>query len=661
MDQKVGRKPCTPILVYDGECGFCRRWIERWEALTGDRVNYVPHQDVAGFYPEIPRERFERAVQFIETDGSVYEGAEAVCHCLGYSILGKIPLRLYTRVPGLLRVAEWCYGVGARHRMGLSRLGVLLSGRYRGPRTYTITRAVYLRLLGAVYLVAFVSLWTQVEGLVGENGILPAPAYLEAVKAQHPDDAGSRLPTLLWLDPSDRGLNGLCASGTALSVLMIVGIAPAPTLLMLWACYLSLLQVGQTFLSFQWDILLLEAGFISIFLAPLQWRLTLSRKSPPRRLALLLLWWLLFRLMFASGAVKLISNDDVWWNLTALEYHYWTQPLPTWLAWYAHQLPAWFQRFCVSAVYILEMVVPFLIFLTRRFRLAAFGALVFLQVIIAATGNYTYFNLLTVVLCVLLLDDAVWPRRLRERIPPADEGLVSRSWLWLFVPHAVLLTAFAVLTLWITIPMTVLTGQRLHAVWQQRRAAPGQESPRPHPQLNTDTWAWKVRGKIGSALMIGSYGLFANMTETRPEIVSEGSRDGREWKAYSFRWKPGDLKQRPGFVAPHQPRLDWQMWFAALGDYRGNPWFIAFVRRLLEGEPSVTALLAHNPFPNEPPVYIRCPRYHYTFTDRETRRRTGEWWSRAPHDLYLPGPVQIDNIPPVRRLLYGLPDAKPGD
>jgi lipase maturation factor 1 len=470
-----------------------------------------------------------------------------------------------------------------------------------------LSRWVFLRLLGAVYLIAFVSLWVQVDGLLGASGVLPARAYVEEVASVVGRSRYWWLPTLFWLHPTDGMLHALCAAGSTLAVLLIVGIAPVPCLAGLWLAYLSLEAIGQEFLSFQWDILLLESGFLAVFLAPLQLRPGIEREAAPPITIVWLFRWLLFRLMFSSGAVKLLSGDATWRNLTALQYHYWTQPLPTWIGWYANLQPAWLQRLSCTVMFAVELGAPCLIWGGSGPRVAAFAAFVALQALIFLTGNYCFFNLLTIGLCVLLLDDAVWPRRIRRwRSGGASVGV---AWpRWIVGPVAAVVLVLGVLQMFTLAPFGL--------DW-------------PEPLLMFRRAAAPLR-------IVNGYGLFAVMTTSRPEIIVEGSDDRSQWRPYEFKWKPGDPSRPPSFVEPHQPRLDWQMWFAALGRYDQNPWFLAFMLRLLEGSKDVTALLAGNPFPDRPPKYIRAALYQYTFTTLAERGATGHWWKRTPQGLYLP-------------------------
>ena len=293
-----------------------------------------------------------------------------------------------------------------------------------GAPAYVLSRWLFMRALGVTYFVAFLSLAVQVSGLVGVNGILPAGAYLQRAHAYYGGTAYRLLPTLCWLGAGDGMLHALCWGGTALAALLVAGVAQTPVLLLLWICYLSLSVAGQTFLWFQWDGLLLETGLVAILYAPTQlWPSRTERV--PLTLARWLVWWLLFRLMFLSGITKLASGDPTWRHLTALDYHFWTQPLPTPLAWYAHWAPAWLHRVMTLTILAIEILVPCLIFVPERWRRARYvacGLLVAGQVAIALTGNYGFFNLLAVVLCIPLLDDGLLERvvPLRRAAGPAE-------------------------------------------------------------------------------------------------------------------------------------------------------------------------------------------------------------------------------------------------
>ena len=473
--------------------------------------------------------------------------------------------------------------------------------------SFQLSRWVFLRLLGLTYLVAFASIAPQIIGLIGSDGLLPAAQYFERARDFYGTRAYYLLPGFGWLSASDGALHALCLGGIMLSVLGIAGIAPVATFWLLWASYLSLTVAGQTFLSFQWDVLLLETGLLASLYAPLGWWPTLGaeRRAPaPIRW---LLWALVFKLTFLSGITKLVSGDATWWGLTALTFHYQTQPIPTWTSWYAHNLPAWFQTVSVAVMFCIELIVPFLVFAPARFRRTRAVACVLLclfQVTIAATGNYGFFNLLTIVLCLTLLDDEhisrLVPRTVATCGTSAIAGDEPRAWR-LAVTGVALVIGF----------MSAIT------VWHESTYMG------PHPE-----WSNRLSSVVRPIRSINGYGLFRTMTTERPEIIVEGSFDGTSWTEYAFRWKPGDVGRRPPFVQPHMPRLDWQMWFAALDPYGNQHWLTPMLDGLLENRPAVLGLLDGNPFLHAPPRYVRLAQYRYDFTTPEEGRETGAWWRR---------------------------------
>ena len=503
---------------------------------------------------------------------------------------------------------------------------------------YFLTRRLFLRCLGCIYLVAMISYWVQVDGLSGARGIYPAEKFLEAVGREPGPEKYWYCPTLLWLHPTDGFLHVLCAAGVVLSALSLTGLAPPIIFFLLYAVYLSLLQAGGTFYHFQWDILLLETGFLAMFLAPWKIRPGAAREAPPSLLGVWLVRWLLFRLMFESGVVKLLWHDETWLNLTALNYHFESQPLPTWIGWYAHQLPEWFKKASVAAMYAIEIGVPFLIFCPRRLRLSAFFALAGFQVLILLTGNYCYFNALTIVLCIPLLDDR-FLRRIGGRKPPpelAAQPSAGPSAAPRREPRAKSIVTWAFAAVVFMISDIQLVEVFHPHLGSSTPCVMFGEAVRDPYRVNRMLRLVRMVPQLASPLeLVNSYGLFRVMTTTRNEIVVEGSDDGRSWREYEFKWKPGDTKRRPGFVAPHQPRLDWQMWFAALGSARQNPWFQGFLLGLLEGSPQVLALLEKNPFPDQPPRYVRALLYEYRFTDPAEREATGAWWRRELKGLYF--------------------------
>src|SRR6266511_3402074 len=642
MRLRVSNPPPRPLMIWDGECLFCKRWIERWREITAGKVDYATYQEAAARFPEIPIDQFKRAVAFIEPDGETFFAAEAVYRSLRYRSSRKWLAWSYDHVPGFAGISETAYIFIARHRGLGSTFTRFLWGKDVRPPTYFWARRWFLRMLGLIYLIAFVSLWVQVDGLVGSNGMSPVSRFLPAVRQQLGPNAHSLLPTLCWFDSSNAFLHFLCGGGVVLSLVLILGIAPALSLVVFFVFYLSLSIAGQVFLSFQWDVLLLETGFLSIFLAP--WQLwprellwwpgsaTPATASPVSRAGVFLLKFLLFKLMVMSGVVKLTSGDDSWgwldhsfhWSaLTALDYHYWSQPLPTVFAWWADKSPEWFKHFSVAFCLVVEIIVPFFIWAPRRPRLIAAGLMIFLQIVIAVTGNYCFFNLLTIALCLLLIDDSVAgalraaPHKRAKNVSAAfrtAEPLQDR--LCSYAAIAVVIVTFPI-NAWL-----IFSAFKPHLEW-------------PRPLI-------AIYGRLEPFRIVNGYGLFRVMTKERGEIVIEGSADGIDWLPYEFKWKPGDVMRAPGWCAPHQPRLDWQMWFAALGSYRENPWFGRLIVRL-EWSRDVSRLLAKNPFSHEPPRYIRAMFYRYRFTTLRERSETGAWWKREELREYLPT-VSLDQV-----------------
>ena len=484
-----------------------------------------------------------------------------------------------------------------------------VSGKFllsREPPRFSLSRGIFLRLLGFVYFVAFASLAPQLPGLVGSDGLLPAAGYLERAYDLWGIDAYLELPTLLWLWPGDGLLTVLCWLGIALSIAAMVGISPIAVFASLWALYLSLTVAGQDFLFFQWDLLLLETGVLAVLYAPAGWWPALETRHSPSAAARWLVWGLAFKLTFLSGVTKLLSGDETWSGLTALRYHYETQPIPTWIGWYAHNAPDWFGTLSVGVMFVVELVVPFVILFPSRFRgarIAGCTLLCLLQVLIAATGNYGFFNLLTLVLYASLLDDAAIVRLLPWLWAPP--GYAQRG-----VPEpGMRRTALAVVATLVAI-LSALTFVR-----ELRRPAPMPE------------WSNALLRTVAPLRSVSGYGLFRVMTTERPEIVIEGSADGDTWIEYRFPWKAGELGRAPGFVQPHMPRLDWQMWFAALDPQRQAHWLFALVDGLLENDPAALGLLDGNPFDDEPPAFVRLAMYRYRFTTPEEGAQ-GDWWKR---------------------------------
>jgi hypothetical protein len=500
-----------------------------------------------------------------------------------------------------------------RARAALARVRGLLTGPASAAQ-HRLTRWIFLRLLGVTTLCAFLSMWVQMKGLFLSGGIAPAGDFMDAVRAHadaHDWSALRRfaeLPTLAWLSAGDGFLTALVAIGTLAALLLIADVAPGPMIAVSWLSYLSLTRVGDLFFQYQWDALLLEALFASLFLAPWRLRPRLLSDREPAPAGVWLLRLLLFKLMFLSGAVKMIAHDHTWTHFRALDVHFFTQPLPTWTAYYAHHAPHWIHVAMLLVTFAVELVLPFTVLGPRRLRIGFGAGTMLLMVGIGATGNYGFFNLLTFALAVMCFDDRALrrlvPRRLRDRTPDPDAEPGDALPRWSRRAR------------WGVLAVILLLG-----LFEGNRRL----------RRDSDAGHWLL-AKTAPFESVNAYGLFQDMTLERPEIIIEGSRDGSHWEAYELDYKPGDPARRPGFTGPHMPRLDWQMWFAALYGCRNSEWFLGLEARLLEGSADVRALLARDPFGDEPPRYLRSTLYLYTFTD------PGEdgWWKREEIGPFCP-------------------------
>ncbi len=464
-----------------------------------------------------------------------------------------------------------------------------------------VTIRLTLIAFGAIATWATASLWAQLPGLYGPSGIEPIAETMESLRAAHAPV--SAVPTLFWLGASPLALHLVLALAVLSSIAITAGLAPRWACLTLFASWLSLVQVGAPFLNFQWDILLLETSLVFAFLAPNGVRPFLSESLPEPGLAVrLAVAVLACKVTLGSGIVKLASGDESWRALTALTFHWWTQPLPTWTSVLGNEWPLGVQKVLCAIMFVLELPVPLLVFGPRRARLAGAIGLATMQLGLIAAGNYSYFNWLTIVLSLPLLDDRALASVVKSFVSsPAQPRPRPSAFVW---------TGWAVAALYAFFSVTAFA--------RRFTVAPPLES---------------VRSLLAPFHAINAYGAFAVMTKARPEIIVEGSRDGVSWSAYEFPWKPGRLDRRPDFVAPWQPRLDWQMWFASLGTCDQNPWFLSFQQELLRGTPEVRALLATDPFGSAPPTFLRSTTYEYRFAPLG---QAGAWWTRTESGPYCP-------------------------
>ena len=463
---------------------------------------------------------------------------------------------------------------------------------------YWLSRFVFQRALGAVYLVAFLVALNQFRPLLGEHGLLPVPRYL-----RHTSWRGA--PTLFRFGYSDRRLLAVAWLGIGLALCAtstLTDRAPLPVCmlawLMLWVLYLSIVNVGQVFYSFGWESLLLEAGFLAVFLG--------SADTAPPLAILLLLRWLLFRLEFGAGLIKL-RGDRCWRDLTCLDHHHETQPMPNRFSRLFHHLPRSLHRIEVLGNHAAQLVAPPLLFAPQPVAGAAATFMALTQLWLVASGNFSWLNALTIALALSVIDDA-W----LHHVIPVSHGVTALP-LW-----------FGVIALAITALVLVLSW------WPARNMA----SPRQH-----------MNASFNSLHLVNTYGAFGTVTRVRNEVIIEGTDDevitaSTRWRAYEFKGKPGDVRRKPPQVAPYHLRLDWLMWFAAMSPAFGEAWLMPLVVKLLENDAQTLRLIRGNPFPDAPPTFIRISLYRYRFTTWREHRQSGDWWLRRRLGLYLQ-PVRL--------------------
>lgn len=500
-----------------------------------------------------------------------------------------------------------------------------------GAKNHIIARWLFLRTMGVIYFSAFFALLFQARGLIGSQGILPARDFLQTVRSL----GALRFwyaPTILWLSGSDRMLMALCWIGLIASLLLIANIWPRLMLFISFFCFLSFVSAAQDFSSYQSDGMLLEAGFLSLFLTPPGIFPGWGVKHPPARAAILLLLWEWFRIYYESGLVKLQSGDPTWRNLTALYEYYQNGPLPTWIGWYLQHLPHWFHIATAAITLLMELVLVWMAFFPGRWRIACFFIVTVWQVGVIATANYAFLNYLVLVLALLLLNDIFLlrfvPSRWRDALRPwisqgSDvESRESNSSESITITQDLKrklnsvrapLCVFALT--WIFYATTLPLIQML---W---RGAPFPTAP---------------VVALEPFRIANQYGLFAVMTPHRYEIEFQGSDDGKNWTAYPFRYKPQDVKERPRIYAPYQPRFDWNLWFASLGSWQEYPIVPRTEGRLLENDRDVLGLFAGNPFPSRPPRFVRAVLWQYWFSTPQQKASEGVWWRRQLLGPYAP-------------------------
>lgn len=537
-----------------------------------------------------------------------------------------------------------------------------------GPPGHLISRWLFLRALGVIYFSAFYSLLFQIRGMLGPDGLLPVGAYLQEIAKVMGSARYWYAPTLLWFGSGDRALLVLCWVGITGSVLLVVNLWPRAMLLVCFVCFLSFVTAAQDFSGYQSDGMLLCAGFICLFFAPGGGRPGWGKREPPPRAPLFLLQFLWFTIYFESGIAKYFGGDPSWRDLSAMNEYYQNGPLPTWIGWYAEQLPVWCHETTAFIILCAELLVVWLVLLPRGARILCFWFMTCLQIGIILTANYAFLNYIVLALGIFLLDDSFLVRIVRKRWRSAiPENLQQPSRVpwhkslleffesspeslsiatatergeaqrqvdtkqvpeskWRSLPAELLVSlglwTKAILLVWIFYAMAYLMFQQ---------ASPGQLLPA------------KPVAILEPFRIANSYGLFGRMTWARYEIEFQGSNDGTNWTPYPFRYKPQDPGEAPGIYAPYQPRFEWNLWFASLGTWRENPFVPRTEQQLLLANPDVLALFRWNPFAAAPPKQVRSVLWQYWFTDRATKKSRGDWWRREERGLYAPTLERTDD------------------
>src|SRR5713226_4338622 len=489
-----------------------------------------------------------------------------------------------------------------------------------------LPRWIFLRALGLIYYSAFFSLIFQIRGLIGPHGILPAGEYLQALAERFGHVGYWYAPTLLWLSNGPHMVTGICWAGMIASLLLVLNFWPRGMLAVCFVCFLSFVSAAQDFSAYQSDGMLLEAGFISLFLAPPGFRPRWGEESRPSRASLFLLIWECFRIYFESGVAKIMGGDPEWRNFTALDEYYQNGPLPTWIGWHMQHLPHWFHAATAFGTLALELALAWTMFLPRRIRILCFLILTPWQIGIILSANYTFLNYLVLALGFLLLDDRFllryFPSFLKKRFlatkeaKPLASANPERDW------RDTLRRQMATLKLAVTAVMLtwIFYVTLAEMVWMVR---PLRLPATPVSALEP----FRIANR---------YGLFAMMTRGRYEIEFQGSDDGQTWLIYPFRFKPQDPSKPPGIYAPYQPRFDWNLWFASLSSWRQEPIVVRTEQSLLRGDADVLLLFSGNPFPHAPPRQVRAVIWQYWFTTPAEKRSQELWWRRQQLGLYAP-------------------------
>ncbi|XP_067100366.1 lipase maturation factor 1 [Osmerus mordax] len=505
--------------------------------------------------------------------------------------------------------------------------------------TYWLTRIVLLRSIGFIYFIAFTVAYNQNKQLIGQRGLMPAKDYLNSVKRYVGGKIGmaalAYTPSILWFmdwSAMDANLDGIALVGMVLSgFVLVTGMANMVIMVVLWVLYHSLVSVGQLWYSFGWESQLLETGFLGVFLCPL-WSLSqVSPRHPPSIISIWTFRWLIVRIMLGAGLIKM-RGDRCWRDLTCMDYHYETQPVPNPMSYYLHHSPWWFHRFETLCNHAIELVAPFLTFLGRRMCMVNGTLQILFQVVIIVSGNLSFLNWLTIVPSLACFDDASLAflfssgRGAKQEVlrlqaeeaagqsPKPSRGMLIRR---------VVNIALGVLIGYLSVPVV----------------------------LNLLSSKQVMNTSFDPLRIVNTYGAFGSITKERTELVLQGtlSSDPSDpavvWEEYQFLCKPGDPERRPCLISPYHYRLDWLMWFAAFQTYEQSEWVIHIAGRLLSNDTSVLSLMEHNPFQDrENPRWVRGEHFRYKFAPPGSARAAqGKWWVRKRIGPYFP-PVNLEGL-----------------
>lgn len=608
---KVARTPPRSLVIFDGHCNFCRFWVERCRQIGGEPMDFIESQNVGAAYPEIPQAVFDRAVVFIEKDGTVLEAGDAMMRIMRTSPRWGWLAALIMAIAPLRALMRWSYRRVASNREAFSALTRWSWGPDPTPSTYAVARRLFAHGLGVVFFCAFASLLVQVRALIGAQGIQPAAELLNASHAQHGAQAFLELPTLLWASASDTALICFGVAGLLVSIVLALGRAPGLCSLLLWLLYLSFATVASPFLDLPLDRLLLETALAATLLLPWRifpvWRLTTRLNTLGRWF----LWWLLFRFVFEAGVQKFIGGDPSARGLGFMDHYYETQLLPASTSWWLHQLPGWAHHTEAVLALAIELLAPLTLLLPRRIRHLGAYAIIAQAVALFLTGNHGFLPLLTVVLALLWFDDLHWPERLRLRFvrrarPPVH--LDNPGW-----PNYILEPIAGVAFFLTALIFATNCWPRLY-------------------------WPVPVRilySAVAPFRSLNMYGPAYAPHAERLELLLEGTDNGHSWEAFEFWYKPGNPWEPPALAFLHQPRLDTILARAArapLDEKREAAGLRHIVAPFLQGSPEALGLLRWNPFKSQPPTWIRGMLYDYRFTHFGEGRA---YWTREPKDLYF--------------------------